>query len=73
MSQHHAASEELPPLPAPDADPDERGRAVMARIVARSGRPTLEHYRRVYDQLGSEWPGEDEVRRRHFVDADPAA
>lgn len=72
MSQRYAAGEDLPPLPTPNSDPEERGRAVMARIVARSGRPTLEHYRRVYVQLGAEWPGDDEARRRHFVDTDPA-
>ena len=27
----------------------------------------VEHYQRVYERLGLEWPGEEEVRRRHFV------
>lgn len=62
-----AADQSLPPLPAPDAPAQERGRAIMARWVARHGAPTVEHFRRVYEQAGLEWPGEDEIRRRHLV------
>jgi hypothetical protein len=32
----------LPPLAAPDASDDDRARAIMARMVARYGAPTLE-------------------------------
>lgn len=39
----------------------------MARMVARFGAPTLEHYRPVYQQAGAPWPGDDEVRRLHPV------
>jgi hypothetical protein len=72
-SEQREARVDLPPLPAPSADADERGRAVMARWVARHGAPSLEHYRRVYEQAGLEWPGDDEVCRRHFVAAGPIA
>ncbi|HEU0087875.1 MAG TPA: hypothetical protein VFQ77_09515 [Pseudonocardiaceae bacterium] len=63
----------LPPLPGPEATEDQRAEAVMARFVARHGAPTLEHYRRVYDSCGAPWPGDDEIRRRHPVAAEPAA
>lgn len=62
----------LPPLPGPDASDDERGRVVMARFVARHGAPPLEDYRRVYAGAGAEWPGDDEIRRRHPVAPDIA-
>lgn len=65
--------EGLPPWPEPDATDDERGRAVMARFVARHGAPSLEHYRRVYAACGADWPGDDEIRRRHPVAGEPAA
>jgi hypothetical protein len=38
----------LPPLPSPDATDAERGEAIMARLVARIGAPSLEDYRRAY-------------------------
>jgi hypothetical protein len=57
----------LPPLAAPDASDDERARAIVARMVARHGAPTIEDYRRVYQQSGVAWPGDEEVRRRHPV------
>lgn len=41
--------------------------AVLAEIVARTGAPTLEHYRRVYESLGQPWPGDDVVRRLYPV------
>lgn len=72
-SEQREAGNGLPPLPARGCDADERGRAVMARWVARHGAPSLQHYRLVYEQADLEWPGEDEVRRRHFVDAGAAA
>lgn len=62
----------FPPLPGPDASDDERGRVVMARFVARHGAPPLEDYRRVYAGAGAEWPGDDEIRRRHPVAPDIA-
>lgn len=39
----------------------------MARWVARHGAPTIEHFRRVYEQAELDWPGEEEIRRRHLV------
>ncbi|MDN5917941.1 MAG: hypothetical protein L0I76_23075 [Pseudonocardia sp.] len=62
----------LPPLAGPDAGADERGHAVMARMVARFGAPTLDDYRRAYAGCGASWPGDDEIRRRHPV-AEPAS
>ncbi|MGH3980424.1 MAG: hypothetical protein ACRDRZ_15690 [Pseudonocardiaceae bacterium] len=72
MTQHRV-DEGLPPLPGPDATDDERGRAIMARMVAPVGAPTLEDYRRAYAGCGAPWPGDDEIRRRHPVATDPAA
>lgn len=43
--------------------------AVLARVVARTGAPSLEHYRRVYASAGVAWPGDDEVRRLYPVSA----
>lgn len=63
----------LPPLAAPDASGDDRARAIMARMVARYGAPTLEDYRRAYAGFGAEWPGDEEIRRRHIVAPDTAA
>lgn len=40
---------------------------VLDRIVSRTGAPAVEHYRQVYDALGWEWPGDEEIRRRHRV------
>ncbi|MGH3823726.1 MAG: hypothetical protein ACRDRA_12995 [Pseudonocardiaceae bacterium] len=57
----------LPPLAAPDASDDERAQAIVARMVARYGAPTIEDYRRVYEQSGVPWPGDEEIRRRHPV------
>ena len=63
----------LPPLPPPKASDDERARAIMARMVARFGAPSLDDYRRAYVGFGAEWPGDDEIRRRHLVAPDTAA
>ena len=63
----------LPPLASPQASADERGRAIEARMVARHGAPSLQDYRRAYAACGAEWPGDDEIRRRHLVAADTAA
>ncbi|MGH3722376.1 MAG: hypothetical protein ACRDRI_26755 [Pseudonocardiaceae bacterium] len=63
----------LPPLAAPEAGEDERARAIMARMVARHGAPSLEDYRRAYAGFGAEWPGDEEIRRRHIVAPDTAA
>lgn len=60
----------LPPLAAEDATPDERGRAIEARLAARHGAPSLTDLRRAYAGFGAEWPGDDEVRRRHEVGPD---
>jgi hypothetical protein len=72
---HHTQIDEagLPPLAPLDASEDERARAIMARLVARVGAPSLEDYRRAYAGCGVPWPGEEEVRRRHPVAAPPAA
>lgn len=67
------STHELPPLASPDADPDERGASIEARLVARKGvAPRLDDYRRSYAACGLEWPGDDEVRRRHPV-SEPAS
>jgi hypothetical protein len=71
--QHHAEAAGLPPLAPPDASDDDRARAIMARMVARYGAPSLEDYRRAYAGFGAEWPGDDEIRRRHLVAPDIAA
>ncbi|MGH3599979.1 MAG: hypothetical protein ACRDR6_30275 [Pseudonocardiaceae bacterium] len=63
----------LPPLAPPGASEDERARAIMARMVARHGAPNLEDYRRAYAGFGAEWPGDEEIRRRHIVAPDAAA
>ena len=63
----------LPPLAPPEASDEERGRAIVARMVARHGAPSLDDYRKVYAACGIYWPGDDEIRRRHPVAADPAA
>lgn len=63
----------LPPLAPPDAPAEDRDRAIVDRWVARHGAPTLEHYRRVYEQSGAPWPGDDEVRRQFPVAPDAAS
>ncbi|HXT45846.1 MAG TPA: hypothetical protein VN748_17320 [Pseudonocardiaceae bacterium] len=75
MTSHQGQVEAagLPPLAPPDASDDERARAVMARLVARIGAPSLEDYRRAYAGCGVAWPGDEEIRRRHPVATDPAA
>jgi hypothetical protein len=45
----------------------------MARMVARHGAPSLADYRRAYAGFGVEWPGDEEIRRRHPVAPDTAA
>jgi len=72
MTTQYRTDEGLPPLAAPDASDTERNRAIVARMVARHGAPSLEDYRRVYAACGLDWPGDEEVRRRHPVAA-PAA
>ena len=71
--QPQADTAGLPPLAPPDASNDERARAIMARMVARFGAPSLDDYRRAYAGFGAEWPGDDEIRRRHPVAPDTAA
>jgi hypothetical protein len=70
---HQTDTAGLPPLPPPDASDDERARAIIARMVARFGAPSLEDYRRAYAAFGAEWPGDEEIRRRHPVAPDTAA
>jgi hypothetical protein len=65
--QQQLDADGLPPLAPPDASDDERASAIVARMVARYGAPSLEHYRRVYEQSGVPWPGDEEIRRRHPV------
>jgi len=72
QQEHRAGAGGLPPLAPPEASEAERNAAIVARFVARHGPPSLEDYRRVYAAQGLEWPGDDEVRRRHPV-ASPAA
>ena len=67
MTQQQVREDELPPLAPPDASDDERGRAIEARMAARHGAPSLDDFRRTYAGCGAEWPGDDEVRRRHIV------
>jgi len=57
----------LPALAGPDASADERERAIVARMVARHGAPSINDYRRVYDSCGVQWPGDEEIRRRYPV------
>jgi hypothetical protein len=73
VTRRDQVNDRLPPLPSPDATDAERGKAIMARLVARIGAPTLEDYRRAYAGCGAPWPGDDEIRRRHPVAADSAA
>lgn len=73
VTQLHQIDGGLPPLPSPGATDAERGESIMARLVARLGAPSLEDYRRAYAGCGAPWPGDDEVRRRHLVAADPSA
>lgn len=61
------AADGLPPLAPPDATDDERAGAIVARMVARHGAPSIDDYRRVYQQSGVPWPGDEEIRRRHPV------
>jgi hypothetical protein len=61
VTRRDQVNDRLPPLP------------IMARLVARIGAPTLEDYRRAYAGWGAPWPGDDEIRRRHPIAADPAA
>jgi hypothetical protein len=59
---------DLPPLAPLGASDDERARSIVARLIARKGAPpSVEDYRRPYAACGLEWPGEDEIRRRHPV------
>ena len=67
VTHHRDVDGELPPLPPADASDDERGRALMARFVARHGAPSLEDYRRAYAGFGVDWPGDDVIRARHPV------
>lgn len=73
IKQQELDAEGLPPLAPPEASDDERGRAIEARMVARHGAPSLDDYRRAYAGFGAEWPGDEEIRRRHIVAPDTAA
>ncbi|MGH3755181.1 MAG: hypothetical protein ACRDRP_21310 [Pseudonocardiaceae bacterium] len=74
MIQHQELDVDgLPPLAPPEAGEDERGRAIEARMVARHGAPSIEDYRRAYAGFGAQWPGDEEIRRRHLVAPDTAA
>jgi hypothetical protein len=73
MEQQELDSDGLPPLAPPEATDDERGRAIEARMVARYGAPSIEDYRRAYAAFGAEWPGDEEIRRRHVVAPSTAA
>jgi hypothetical protein len=70
VTAHQVDTASLPPLAPPEAGADERARAIMARMVARHGAPSLEDYRCA--GFGAEWPGDEEIRRRHTVAADAA-
>ena len=63
----------LPPLASLEARDEERDQAIVARMIARHGAPSLHDYRRVYAACGLDWPGNEEIRRRHPVATDPAA
>jgi hypothetical protein len=65
--QQQLDADGLPPLAPPDASDDERATAIVARMVARHGAPSIEDYRRVYEQSGAPWPGDEEIRRLHPV------
>ncbi|HEV7828717.1 MAG TPA: hypothetical protein VGP04_07665 [Pseudonocardiaceae bacterium] len=39
MTRQHQVDDSLPALPSPNATDDERGEAIMARLVARSAPP----------------------------------
>lgn len=68
VADHGIDAGELPPLAPVTAGDDERARAIEARMIARRGRaPRLEDFRRSYAACGMDWPGDDEVRRRHPV------
>ncbi|MCD2191642.1 hypothetical protein [Actinomycetospora soli] len=74
MSQEQKRETEgLPPMPAADASPEDRARAFELRQAARYGAPTLDDLRRAYAGWGQQWPGDDEVRRRHVVAERPVA
>jgi hypothetical protein len=72
MTQYRT-DEGLPPLAPPEASDTERNQAIVARMVARHGAPSLDDYRKVYAACGLEWPGDDEIRHRHPVATSPAA
>lgn len=71
VMQQQLDTDGLPPLAPPTASDDERANAIVARMVARHGAPSIEDYRKVYEQSGVPWPGDEEIRRRHPV-ASPA-
>lgn len=70
IQQQELDADGLPPLAPPEASDDERGRAIEARMVARYGAPSIEDYRRAYAGFGAEWPGDEEICRRHIVAPD---
>jgi hypothetical protein len=37
------------------------------RMIERTGKPTLAHYRAVYESIDVDWPGDDEIRRIYPV------
>lgn len=73
IQQQELDADDLPPLAPPEASDDERGRAIEARMAVRYGAPSIEDYRRAYTGFGAEWPGDEEIRRRHIVAPDTAA
>ncbi|MEO7193940.1 MAG: hypothetical protein ABIZ05_03830 [Pseudonocardiaceae bacterium] len=73
MTVHQVDAAGLPSLAPPGANDDERARAIMARMVARHGAPSLADYRRAYAGFGAEWPGDEAIRRRHIVAPDTGA
>lgn len=53
------------PQPGVPLDPEQK--AIADRILAEilddlGGKPTFGDYRRVYDTLGIEWPGDERIR-----------
>lgn len=47
QKDHRVGADRLPPLAPAEASASERARAVVARMVARHGAPSVEDYRQV--------------------------
>ena len=71
--QQERGAGQLPPMPSGSASAAERARGFELRQAARYGAPTLDDLRRAYAGWGQQWPGDDEVRRRHVVAERPVA